>query len=105
MRIQQFSGDLALLIRAALGNGLPSQFGLQNKKRRCDMPGNYGTILITVGSLACFGAFGWFFESATEQSDSNDDSVPEDIVQQQRAGVYMVAVIVTMCASIVSAIA
>jgi hypothetical protein len=68
------------------------------------MPGNYGTILITVGSLACFGAFGWFFESATEQSDSNDDSVPEDIVQQ-RAGVYMAAVIVTMCASIVSVIA
>lgn len=68
------------------------------------MPGNYGTILITVGSLACFGAFGWFFESATEQSDVNDENAPEEVMQRQRASVYMAAVIVTMCASIVSVI-
>jgi ABC-type Fe3+-siderophore transport system permease subunit len=69
------------------------------------MPGDYSTVLITVGSLACFGAFGWFLESAADQSELNEDHAPEDSVQQQRARVYMAAVVVTMCASIVSVIA
>ena len=69
------------------------------------MSGDYSSVLITVGSLACFGAFGWFLESPTDQSELNDDVAPEDIVQQQRAHVYMAAVVVTMCATIVSVIA
>lgn len=63
------------------------------------MSGNFSTVLITLGSLACFGAFGWFLESAAEQS-AHDDSAPEDTVQQQRAHTYMAAVVVTMCAFI-----
>ena|SRR5579871_4597000 len=73
---------------------------LTKTRRRCDMPGNFTTVLITLGSLACFGAFGWFLESATERSDSSDDSTPEDQVQQQSAHIYMAAVVVTMCAFI-----
>jgi hypothetical protein len=69
------------------------------------MPGDYSTVLITVGSLACFGAFGWFLESAVDKSELNEDRAPEDSVQQHRAHIYMAAVIVTMCASIVSVIA
>ena len=69
------------------------------------MPGDYSTVLITVGSLACFGAFGWFLESAADKSELSDDVAPEDSVQQQRAHVYMAAVIVTMCVSLVSVIA
>jgi hypothetical protein len=61
------------------------------------MSGNYSTVLITLGSLACFGAFGWFLESATEPSDPNDDNAYEDTVQRQRANIYMVAVVVAMC--------
>jgi hypothetical protein len=61
------------------------------------MPGHYSTVLITVGTLACFGAFSWFLESAAEKSDPGDDGVPEDAVQRQRAYIYMAAVIVTMC--------
>ena len=61
------------------------------------MPGDYSTVLITVGSLACFGAFGWFLESAAEQSDPNNEGSPDDTVQQKRAHVYMAAVIVAMC--------
>jgi hypothetical protein len=61
------------------------------------MSGNYSTVLITLGSLACFGAFGWFLESATEPSDPNDDNASEDTVQRQRANIYMVAVVVAMC--------
>jgi hypothetical protein len=64
------------------------------------MPGNFSTVLITLGSLACFGAFGWFLESAMERSDSSDDSTPEDTVQQERAHIYMAAVLITMCAFI-----
>jgi hypothetical protein len=69
------------------------------------MPGDYSTVLITVGSLACFGAFGWFFESAREQSDAGDEGAAEDTMLQQRTRIYMAAVVVTMCASIVSVIA
>ncbi len=61
------------------------------------MSGDYSTVLITLGSLACFAAFGWFLESATEQSDPNDDSASEDTLQRQRAHIYMAAVIVAMC--------
>jgi hypothetical protein len=61
------------------------------------MLGNFSTVLITLGSLACFGAFGWFLESAREQSDSSDDNAPEDTVQRQRAHIYMAAVVVAMC--------
>jgi hypothetical protein len=68
------------------------------------MTADFSTVLITVGSLACFGAFGWFFESAAERSDSNDDGVTEETMQQ-RAHIYMVAVVVTMCSFVVSAIA
>ena len=64
------------------------------------MPADFSTVLITVGSLACFGALGWFLESATEKSDLGDDGVPEDTVQRERAHIYMAAVVVTMCAFI-----
>jgi hypothetical protein len=64
------------------------------------MPGNYSNVLITVGSLACFGAFGWFLESGKEHDSSDDSAPPEDTAQQQRTHIYMAAVVVTMCAFI-----
>jgi hypothetical protein len=57
----------------------------------------YSAVLIAVGSLACFGAFGWFLESAADQSELNEDAMPEDTLQQQRAHIYMAAVVVAMC--------
>jgi hypothetical protein len=69
------------------------------------MPGDYSTVLITVGSLACFGAFGWFLESPTDPSQLDEDVAPQDVLQQQRANVYMTAVVVTMFATIASVIA
>lgn len=62
------------------------------------MPG-YSVVLIALGSLACFGALGWFVESAADNSEINEDSVPEDTMQK-RAHIYMAAVIVAMCAFI-----
>ena len=68
------------------------------------MTTDFSAVLITVGSLACFGAFGWFFESTKERSDSNEEYSSEETMQQ-RAHIYMVAVVVTMCSFIVSVIA
>lgn len=68
------------------------------------MSTDFSTVLITVGSLACFGAFGWFLESAAERSDSNEEGATEETMQQ-RARIYMAAVVVTMCSFIVSVIA
>jgi len=63
------------------------------------MPG-YSTVLIAVGSFACFGALGWFLESAVDQSEMNDDATSEDTLQQQSGHIYMAAVVVAMCAFI-----
>ncbi len=71
------------------------------------MIGDYSTFLITIGSLACVVALGWFFESAREAAGLYEDSLPpaDDTVQRQRASIYMAAVMLTMAAAIVSVIA
>jgi hypothetical protein len=72
-----------------------------------DMLGDYSTLLITIGSLACVVALGWFFESARGTVSSYEDPPPpvDNTVQQQRARIYMAAVMLTMAATIVSVIA
>jgi Flp pilus assembly protein CpaB len=62
------------------------------------MPG-YSVVLIAVGSLACFGALGWFAESAADNSEINEDAVPEETMQK-RSHIYMAAVVVAMCSFI-----
>jgi hypothetical protein len=86
------------------GFGRPSQAAIWLIEQENDMPGDYSNLLITIGSLACVAALGWFFESAREISDSNDDTLPrsEDTVQRRRAGIYMTAVILTMGATVFS---
>jgi hypothetical protein len=71
--------------------------------RKTDMLADYSTFLITIGSLACATALGWFFESVQE-AGLNDDSVSpaEDAAQRQRASIYMLAVVLTMGASVLS---
>ena len=67
---------------------------------------DYSTFLITIGSLACIAALGWLFESVQEASTSNADTVSsaEDAAQRPRASLYMIAVLLTMGASVISVI-
>jgi len=67
---------------------------------------DYSTFLITIGSLACVAALGWLFESVQEASTSTADTVSsaEDSPQRQRASIYMLAVLLTMGASVISVI-
>jgi hypothetical protein len=67
---------------------------------------DYSTFLITIGSLACVAVLGWFFESIHGASASNDDNLSsgEDPAQRQRASLYMIGVLLTMGASVISVI-
>jgi hypothetical protein len=71
-----------------------------------DMLGDYSAALITIGILSCVLALGWFFDSALDAAGSYEDTLPpkDDTVQQQRASIYMAAVMFTMAATIVSVI-
>lgn len=68
------------------------------------MFGDYSNILVTIGSLACVAALAWFFESTRQTPESDEETVScsEDIVQKQRASLYVAAVILIMGAAIVS---
>ena len=66
---------------------------------------DYSTFLITIGSLACVAALGWLFESVQEASTSNADTVSSaEDAAQPRASLYMIAVLLTMGASVISVI-